>query len=95
MPRPNAETARLIVAMYLIAAGIFNIIAPLAASVPDRGWHVWAGFITLVLGPVLLASWKVQGVKVAGFRIIGIFIGIDLFFRGLAWTVFALDLRRY
>jgi uncharacterized membrane protein HdeD (DUF308 family) len=93
--RTSAETASLIVAMYFIAAGSFNIVAPLAANVPDHGWHVWAGFITLVLGPLLLGSWPVHGLKMTGFRVIGIFIGIDLFFRGLALTVFALDLRRY
>src|SRR5579872_4799871 len=86
----NAETGSLIVAMYFIIAGIFNIIAPLAAGFPDRGWHIWAGFITLVLGPLLLSSWTVHGLKLSSIRAIGIFIGIDLFFRGLALTVFAL-----
>ena len=56
--KTDAQTASLIVAMYFIIAGIFNIIAPLSANVPDRGWHVWAGFITLVLGPALLVDWR-------------------------------------
>lgn len=91
--KTDAHTASLIVSMYFICAGIFNIIAPLTANVPDRGWHVCAGFITLVLGPALLADWAGTRVQTSKFRMLGIFIGLDLFFRGLAFTVLALDLR--
>ena len=91
--KADAHAAALIVAMYFISAGIFNIIAPLAADVPDRGWHVWAGFITLVLGPVLLANWAGARVQASKFRVLGVFIGVDLFFRGLAFAILALDLR--
>jgi uncharacterized membrane protein HdeD (DUF308 family) len=91
--KTSAEIATLIVAMYFIIAGIFNIIAPMAANVPDWGWHIWAGFITLVLGPVLLGNWTEKRFKMLEFRAIGIFIGLDLFFRGLAFTLLALDLR--
>jgi|SRR5664279_1715482 uncharacterized membrane protein HdeD (DUF308 family) len=89
------EIASLIVAMYFIIAGIFNIIAPLAANVPDRGWHAWAGFITLVLGPALLGNWAGKRVQWSKFRVIGIFIGIDLFFRGVAYSFLALNLRSH
>jgi uncharacterized membrane protein HdeD (DUF308 family) len=63
--KTNTEIATLIVAMYFIIVGIFNIIAPMAANVPDRVWHVWAGFITLVLGPVLLGNWTKKRAKVS------------------------------
>jgi len=92
--RTDAHIASLIVAMYFIIAGIFNIIAPLAANVPDRGWHVWAGFITLVLGPALLVDWTGARAQTSKFRLLGVFIGIDLLFRGLAFTILALDLRK-
>ena len=88
-----AQTSSLIVAMYFIIAGIFNIVAPLTANVPDRGWHTWAGFITLVLGPALLGNWTGKRTQMSEFRVIGIFIGIDLFFRGVAFTFFSLALR--
>jgi uncharacterized membrane protein HdeD (DUF308 family) len=79
--------------MYFIVAGIFNIIAPLIANIPDHGWHTWAGFITLVLGPALLGNWTGKIIHMPEFRLIGIFIGIDLFFRGVAFAVFGLTLR--
>ncbi len=88
-----AQTSSLIVAMYFIIAGIFNIVAPLTANVPDRGWHIWAGFITLVLGPALLGTWTRKRTQMSEFRVIGTFIGIDLFFRGVAFTFFSLALR--
>ena len=91
--RTTPHITSLVVAMYFIVAGIFNIIAPLAANIPDRGWHAWAGFITLVLGPALLGNWTGKRVHISEFRLIGIFIGIDLFFRGVAFTVFGLALR--
>ena len=93
--RTDAHIASLIVAMYFIIAGIFNIIAPLAANVPDRGWHVLAGFITLILGPALLGTRTSKRVPISEFRAIGIFIGIDLFLRGAASALLALDLRSH
>jgi len=93
--RTSTEIATLIVAMYFLITGILNIIAPLAANVPDRGWHVWAGFITLILGPVLLGYRTRERVQMPLFRVIGIFIGIDLFFRGLAFSFLASDLRSH
>jgi uncharacterized membrane protein HdeD (DUF308 family) len=93
--KTSAEIATLIVAMYFITAGIFNVIAPMAANVPDRGWHVLAGFITLILGPVLLGYRTREWVQMSVFRVIGIFIGIDLFFRGLAFSFLASDLRNH
>jgi uncharacterized membrane protein HdeD (DUF308 family) len=89
----GTEITTLIMAMYFIIAGIFNIIAPLAANIPDWGWHVWAGFITLILGPALLGNWTGKRVQISEFRVIGIFLGIDLFLRGVAFAFLALDLR--
>jgi uncharacterized membrane protein HdeD (DUF308 family) len=42
----------------------------------------------VVLGLLVLASWPAPGLWV-----IGLFIGIDLFFYGLAWIALALGLR--
>jgi uncharacterized membrane protein HdeD (DUF308 family) len=91
--KTSTQSTTLIVAMYFIVAGIFNIIAPLTANIPDHGWHTWAGFVTLVLGPALLGNWTGKRIHMPEFRLIGIFIGIDLFFRGVAFTVFGLTLQ--
>jgi uncharacterized membrane protein HdeD (DUF308 family) len=57
-------------------------------SLPDWGWHVLNGIITLGLGVLVLAQWPVSGLWV-----IGLFVGIDLIFYGAAWIVLALGLR--
>jgi uncharacterized membrane protein HdeD (DUF308 family) len=91
MRNSTAEMTTTILAMYFIISGIFNIVAPLMMNLPDRAWHVWSGFVTLVLGPVVLSDWPLTRTRSLG--VIGWFLGLDLFFRGLAWTILALDLR--
>ena len=56
---------------------------------PGWGWHALNGFITFVLGVLVLAQWPVSGLWA-----IGLFIGIDLIFFGLAWVALALDLHK-
>ena len=81
--------------MYFIAAGIFKIVARLGGKCSRPRMASLGRFYNACLGPLLLSNWAVQGFKMTRFRVLGIFIGIDLFFRGLAVTVFALDLRKY
>jgi uncharacterized membrane protein HdeD (DUF308 family) len=42
----------------------------------------------LLLGILVLAQWPVSGLWV-----IGLFVGIELIFAGVAWVALALDLR--
>lgn len=88
--RHDPRSTSLIVAMYFILAGVFNIIAPFTAELPDRVWHTVAGFITLVLGPALLGYWSGRKIQMSEFRVIGILIGIDFCVRGLASLLLAL-----
>jgi uncharacterized membrane protein HdeD (DUF308 family) len=53
-----------------------------------RGWQAVDGIITIILGALVLAQWPASGLWV-----IGLFIGIDLIFYGLAWIALALGLR--
>jgi uncharacterized membrane protein HdeD (DUF308 family) len=46
------------------------------------------GIIAILLGILVLAQWPVSGLWA-----IGMFVGIDLVFRGITWTVFAFGLR--
>ena len=47
-----------------------------------------SGIITLLLGVFVLAQWPVSGLWV-----IGMFVGIELLFYGIAWIALALHLR--
>jgi uncharacterized membrane protein HdeD (DUF308 family) len=87
-PVVTAEILTLLMGAFFLVAGLFHLVAPAMISSPDWGWHVLNGVITLVLGFLVLAQWPVSGLWV-----IGLFIGIELIFYGIAWIILALHLR--
>jgi len=87
-PLVTAEILTLLMGAFFLVAGLFHIIAPAVISLPNWGWHVANGVITLVLGVLVLAQWPLSGLWV-----IGLFIGIELIFYGIAWIAVALHLR--
>jgi uncharacterized membrane protein HdeD (DUF308 family) len=87
-PVITAEILTLLMGAFFLVAGLFQLIEPFWIGLPGWGWHVLNGFITLVLGVVVLAQWPVSGLWV-----IGLFVGIELFFYGGAWVALALSLR--
>jgi uncharacterized membrane protein HdeD (DUF308 family) len=87
-PLRSAEVLTVFMAMFFLVSGLFQIIGSIAVALPGWGWQVADGLITLVLGLLVLAQWPASGLWV-----IGLFIGIDLIFYGLAWIGLALGLR--
>ena len=87
-PVVSAEILTLLMGAFFLVTGLFQIVGPVMSSLPDWGWHVFNGIITLLLGLLVLAQWPVSGLWV-----IGMFVGIDLLFYGSAWIAVALHLR--
>jgi uncharacterized membrane protein HdeD (DUF308 family) len=87
-PLVTAEILTLLMGAFFLVAGLFQLITPFVISLPDWGWHTLNGLITLLLGILVLAQWPVSGLWV-----IGLFVGIELVFYGIAWIALALDLR--
>jgi uncharacterized membrane protein HdeD (DUF308 family) len=87
-PSISAESLTVLMAAYFIVGGTFEVIAPLFVGLPDSGWHVLNGIVSILLGILVLAQWPVSGLWA-----IGMFVGIDLLFRGTTWTVFAFALK--
>jgi len=87
-PVVTAEILTLLMGAFFLVAGLFQLITPFVISLPDWGWHTLNGLITLLLGIFVLAQWPVSGLW-----IIGLFVGIELVFYGVAWIALALDLR--
>jgi uncharacterized membrane protein HdeD (DUF308 family) len=85
----GAEVATIFMAMFFLISGLFQLVASLALHEPDWGWQALNGIITSLLGVLVLAQWPTSGLWV-----IGLFVGIDLIFRGWAWVALALDLRK-
>jgi len=73
----------------LIATGIMRIVVAfqLQEGAP-WGWLAFSGVITILLGGVILFQWPVSSLYV-----LGVFLGVDLVFAGVSWTMFGLALR--
>ncbi|WP_294531826.1 DUF308 domain-containing protein [uncultured Rhodoblastus sp.] len=87
-PLIGAEALTFVMALFFLIGGLFQLVGSLFVALPGWGWQALDGLITLALGAMVLAQWPASGLWV-----IGVFIGIDLVFYGLAWIALALGLR--
>ena len=87
-PLISAEALTVVMAVFFLIGGLFQLIASFAVALPGWGWAAADGIIMLVLGGLILAQWPASGLWV-----IGLFVGIDLIFYGLAWIALAAGLR--
>src|SRR5262249_14505111 len=87
-PLVTAEILTFLMGAFFLVAVLFLLVAPFVIFLTDWSWHSLTGLITVLLGCVSLA----QGL-VSGLWVIGLFVGIELVFYGVAWIALALDLR--
>lgn len=87
-PVISAEVATLVMSMFFLIGGLYQVVASLVAGLPGSGWEVFGGVVASVMGIVLLLEWPISGLWA-----IGLFIGIDLIFSGCAWVALALAVR--
>ena len=78
-PGAAAITLTMLIAMILIAAGTFRLLVALTTPMHHRGWLIFNGAISVLLGISIAGSWPLSGLWV-----IGLFIGIDFIVDG--WT---------
>jgi uncharacterized membrane protein HdeD (DUF308 family) len=79
----------LVLAALFLTGGIFRIVAAAMLRYPNWGWSVLDGAVSLALGILIWTGWPSSALEV-----IGTFVGIILIFRGWAWVMFALAVRR-
>ncbi len=79
-PALNAVTLTLLLAIFFVVSGIAQIIFALTQKIPHKNWIILNGIITLILGILIWSQWPVSGLWV-----IGMFVGIDMIFRGFSW----------
>jgi uncharacterized membrane protein HdeD (DUF308 family) len=87
-PLISAEAVTLVMAIFFLIGGLFQLIGSAVVALPGWGWQALDGIVTIILGALVLAQWPASGLWV-----IGLFIGIDLIFYGWAWIALALGLR--
>jgi len=78
----------ILAAAVLISGGVIRIVTAIREQFLGWGWTLVAGVISLLLGMAIVSHFPLSIV------FIGIFIGVDLLFAGMAWIVFAFALRR-
>jgi uncharacterized membrane protein HdeD (DUF308 family) len=81
-------TLTLLLAAMLLVGGIFNIVAAVSYRFTGWGLLLLGGVIDVVLGVMIWRAWPE-----AALWVIGLFVGINLIFRGVNWLGLGLALR--
>ena len=87
-PEFGAVVLTLFLSVLFVFGGIFRFVAALWLQFPHYGWVAFSALITLALGVLLWASWPFSGLW-----FIGIAVGVNFIFAGLAWSTMAWKLR--
>ena len=87
-PIISAEVATIFMAAFFLIGGLFELLGSAVIQLPGWGWQVADGVITIALGLMVFAQWPASGLWV-----IGLFVGIDLIFYGIAWIALAVGLH--
>jgi uncharacterized membrane protein HdeD (DUF308 family) len=88
-PAASALSLTLLIAMFLIVGGIFRLVASVTTRYPHWGWLALHGLLALTLGMLIWLQWPVSGLWV-----IGLFIGLELFFNGVTLLALGLTVRK-
>jgi len=78
----------LLVACFLLVGGIFKIVAAVSYRFAAWGWPLVSGIIDVILGVLIWMEWPASALWV-----IGLFVGINLIFRGINWIGLGMALR--
>lgn len=87
-PLEGSLSLTLLLGMFYLILGAFRISYHMTMQMVSWGWGLFNGVITLLIGLLILANWPASSLF-----IIGLFVGIDLFFCGLAYIMAALGAR--
>lgn len=87
-PGQAAVAITLLVASLLIIAGLFRIVVAFVLRLPQWGWFLLNGVVTLLCGIVIYRHFPESALWV-----IGLLIGLEMIFHGWTWIMLALALR--
>lgn len=88
-PLLAAGVFTLLLAAALFAVGVLRIIAGFdARPAAGWGWMVAAGVFTVLFGVLIAIGWPINSIW-----LIGLILGVDLIFQGVAWISFGFALK--
>ena len=88
-PATGALALIFLMAVYFMVVGILRAVTALTMRFPNWGWVLFSGIVTFMLGVLIKWNWAVSGLW-----IIGLFIGIDMIFRGWSYVMLFLAARK-
>ena len=87
-PLAGAAGVTLVLGSFFVVGGLFRIVGASVLRFPSWGWAVLSGFVSLVLGVVVLAHMPVMSVF-----FLGIVVGVDLLTDGIAFVALGTQLH--
>jgi len=87
-PGAGALGLTLVLASFFIVGGAFRTVGASIMRLPQWGWTVFSGIISVVLGFLLLAQLPASSIWFIGFA-----IGVDMILEGVSMVGLALALR--
>jgi uncharacterized membrane protein HdeD (DUF308 family) len=88
-PRIAAEDLTLMLAVLFLIVGLFRIAVALLDRVPSRGWILFNGVVTVLLGVAIWRQWPDSGLWA-----VGMLVGVELIVNGVTWSVLSLGVRK-
>ncbi len=89
-PGIGAASITLALGAFFIISGLIRAMTSAVYRYPSWGWCTFSGLVSIALGAWVLVNWPV-----ATFWLIGLFVGIDLVFAGVAMTTLASAARNF
>lgn len=89
-PYVGALSLTALIASYFFASGMFRCVFTASVRYPRWGWGFVAGLVNLAFGAYVMAN-----LPLAAVSLIGVLVGIDMIFNGVAWISLAFAARRY
>ncbi len=87
-PGKGAVAATILLASFFIVLGAFRIVVALSFRLPQWGWVLLNGVVTLLLGIIIYRHFPSSVPWV-----IGLLVGLEMLFNGWTWIMLSLALR--
>jgi len=84
-PVMGAISLTMLMSIFFVIIGLSRIFFSISLRLPHWGWTLFSGLVTLLLGILIIAQ-----LPISGLYVIGLFVGIDLFFWGWTYIMIAL-----
>lgn len=94
-PVASAAIFTLLLAGFLVVAGVFRIVFALMERCPQWGWVLVNGIASLLVGVIIFKSFRKfsEGESTSVLWIIGLLVGIELIFYGWSWVMLAFSVK--